>query len=107
MAQAAPPRQRPRKRRPPEALPQTHPALFADPLDRPRRWAWSPCVYCHGQGWTTPPEWILAWTHPDYPDMDAVGDALRASGVPVHFQALPVRQRCTGCNGSGRHYTAP
>ena len=53
------------------------------------------------------PPWLLAWTHCDYPDMEAVAEALRRQGVAVDFRTLPVRQRCNDCNGTGRRYIEP
>jgi hypothetical protein len=97
-----------KKPRKPLAPTAPHPALFNDhDHDQRPPWEWEPCVYCHGQGWTTPPPWLLAWTHPAYPNMEAVGEALRAQGVPVDFRTLPVRERCSDCNGTGRRYIAP
>lgn len=101
-------RRAPKKTHKPPITPVPHPALFHDHDGEKRPpWEWEPCVYCHGQGWTTPPPWLLAWTHCDYPDMEAVAEALRRQGVPVDFRTLPVRQRCNDCNGTGRRYIEP
>lgn len=87
-----------------------HPRLFSEeggePLPR-KAWGWGPCVYCHGQGWTTPVEWIWAWAHPEYPDMERVSEDMAERIGPVDLASLQVRQRCAWCNGAGRRYCAP
>lgn len=78
--------------------------LFEEEGAKSLAWGWGPCLYCHGQGWSTAPEWILAWAHPEYPDMEAVSADLSRKIGATNLQTLPVRQRCTRCNGTGRKY---
>ena len=67
-------------------------------------WSWIACVYCRGQGYVTRPEWLLAWLHPKYPDVDQVDQGLRSILGGARLRDLPVREPCTWCSGGGRRY---
>ncbi len=62
------------------------------------------CPYCRGKGWLVDPVWVLAWVHPEYPNLDAVQDSLSEQLGPVNLHELPVHEPCSACNGSGRRY---
>ena len=69
-----------------------------------RAWSWIECVYCRGQGYVVRPEWLLAWLHPEYPDIERVANDLRSVLGDKELSALPVRDSCTWCSGSGQRY---
>ena len=77
--------------------------LETDPED-PSSWGWIECVFCRGQGWLARAEWMLAWLHPEYPDVDAIEDTFESILEGRRLHELSVREQCQWCNGSGRRY---
>ena len=69
-----------------------------------RNWNWIECVYCRGQGYVVRPVWLLAWLHPDYPDIDRVARDLHSVLGETRLDTLPVRDSCTWCSGHGQRY---